>query len=128
MSWDAAVEGAHPRGGVSARVDLHLGAHPSELPVVAAARRRRARGHFEFGPARSDLFSARVTRVALKVSASGGLSINLWPMAGSGSAPCLDPGVHRRAPLLLLSLHWHTTHSQPGADSSTGRRCRPTGK
>ena len=51
MSWDAAVEGAHPRGGVSARVDLHLGAHPSELPVVAAARRRRARGHFEFGPA-----------------------------------------------------------------------------
>ena len=42
------LEGARPQGGVSARVDLHLGAHPSELPIVAAARRRRARGHFEF--------------------------------------------------------------------------------
>ena len=49
MSWDAAVEGAHPRGGVSARVDLHLGAHPGELPVVAAARRRRARAISSLG-------------------------------------------------------------------------------
>jgi hypothetical protein len=41
MSWDAAVEGAHPRGGVSARVDLHLGAHPGELPVASPPRARR---------------------------------------------------------------------------------------
>ena len=53
MSWDASVESAHPQGGISARVDLHLGAQPGELPVVAAARASpaappRARPFLEF--------------------------------------------------------------------------------
>ena len=74
MSWDAAVEGAHPQGGVSARVDLHLGAHPSELPVVAAARRRRDFSSNPAGPARSIPHHSyrairRVARVIMAASA-----------------------------------------------------------
>ena len=57
MSRAAAADGARPQGGLSARVDLHLGAHPSELPVVGsspprvdAARAAISSSCFEFGP------------------------------------------------------------------------------